>query len=156
MTSTPNKFLQRALWITTILIILISALQGLSGNWITFFLFWPGGPAFGDVFTQAMVSLAAYHTIMGFAVGALSILIIFLAFYSKSSIYVKTISIIGLVMTALAATGGMLYVNSGLQDRMALGQMADAFVGMIGIYLIQIFFMNRTPVFPWNKAKQTK
>jgi hypothetical protein len=153
MTSTPNKFLQWALWISTILIILISALQGLSGNWITFFLIWPGGPAFGDIFTQTMVSLAAYHTVMGFAVGALSILIIFLAFYSKSSIYVKTISIIGLVMTTLAASGGMLYVNSGLQDRMALGQMADAFVGMIGIYLIQIFFMNRTPVFPWDRAK---
>jgi hypothetical protein len=148
-----DKFSQWALWISTILIILISAIQGISGNWITFFLIWTGGPAFGDAFTRAMGSLANYHIVMGFAIGAISILIIVFAFNSRSSLWVKIISIIGLVMVALAASGGMLYVNSGLQDRVALGQMADALVGTIGIYLIQLFFMNRTPVFPWEKKK---
>jgi hypothetical protein len=153
MTRVQHSFSRWALWISTILIILIAAIQGLSGNWITFFLIWSGGPAWGDAFTRAMGSLASYHTFMGFAMGVLSILIILFAFYSKSSRWVKIISIIGLVMVALAASGGMIYVNSGLQDRVALGQMADALVGTLGIYLIQLFFMNRTPVFPWDRAK---
>jgi hypothetical protein len=155
MMKTQSSFSQRALWVSTILMVLVSAVQGISGNWITFFLIWSGGPAWGDAFTRAMGSLAAYHMFMGFALGALSILIILLAFYSKSSRWVKIISIIGLVMVALAASGGMLYVNSGLQDRVALGQMADALVGTVGIYLIQLFFMNRTPVFPWDRAKKS-
>lgn len=156
MTRIPNNFFQWALWISTILIILIGGLQGLSGNWITFFLVWPGGPDFGQAFTQFLAALSAYHIGMGFVVGALSVLIIIFAFLAKSGLYVKILSFIGLIMTALAAAGGVLYVNSAFQDRMGLGQMADAFVGMIGIYLIQLFFMNRTPVFPWNRAKKAK
>lgn len=148
-----NKVCLWGLWISTIAVVLIAALQGLSGNWVTFFLIWPGTPGLQPAFIRAMVILASYHRIAGFIVGAISILILFFAFLSKSSIYVRIFAVAGFVMTALAAVGGFLYVTSGLQDRWSLGQMADAFVGVLGVYLIQLFFMNKTPRFPWVRAK---
>ncbi len=143
------------LWISTIAVILLAALQGLSGNWIVFFFLWPGGPDFGNRFIQAMVRLSSYHRTAGFAIGAISILILFFAFRSKSSIYVRIFAVLGFVMTALAATGGILYVTSNYQDRLGLGQMADAFVGVFGTYFIQLIFMSTTPRFPWHKEKTT-
>jgi hypothetical protein len=145
-------FYQRSLWILTIAFVLVTALQGISGNWITFFLVWPGGN-FGNTFVMAMVKLSSYHRIAGFFEAGISILILFFAFLSKSSIYVRAFAVLGLIMMALAATGGILYVTSDYQDRMALGQMADASVGVVGTYLIQLFFMNKTPRFPWNRQE---
>jgi hypothetical protein len=156
----PKAMLQniclRGLWISTLAILLLTALQGLSGHWIIFFLLWPGGPATGHTFIQAMGDLSTYHRIAGFVIGALSILVLFFAFYSRSTIYVRVLAILGLAMTALAASGGILYFNSRFLDRWSLGQMADAFVGVFAAYFIQLFFMNGTPRFPWNRAKSAR
>jgi uncharacterized membrane protein len=149
-----KKFSTWGLWVSTIIIVLLAALQALSGHWVIYFFLWPGGPSYGSAFVQAMVSLASYHRMAGFTVGALSIVVLFFAFASKPSIYVRIFAVVGFIMVALAASGGILYVTSGLQDRMGLGRMADAFVGVLGAYLIQLFFMNRTPAFPWTRLKE--
>ena len=148
-----QKIYLRGLWISTIAILLLSALQGLSGHWIVLFLLWPGGPASGTTFIQAMGDLSTYHRIAGFVTGALSILVLFFAFFSKATIYVRVFAVLGFAMTALAAIGGILYVTSRFLDRWSLGQMADAFVGVFGAYFIQLFFMNKTPKFPWSRMK---
>ena len=139
------------LWIATILIVLISAIQALSGHWVTFFLLWPGGPDYGNTFIQAMLALGTYHRIGGWITGGLSVVILYFAFFSGSSIYTRISAVVGFIMTVLAAWGGYLYVTSSFGDRMSLGQMADAAVGVTGVYLIQLFFMNKTPRFPWVK-----
>jgi hypothetical protein len=143
------------LWISTLVVLLVTAIQGISGHWVAFFLIWPGpgGPVFGHTALQIVAKLPSYHKMAGFAIGGISVLVLFFAYTSKSSIYVRVFAVLGIVMTALAATGGILYVHSGLQNRWALGQMADAFVGVFGAYFIQLFFMNRTPRFPWSRAK---
>jgi hypothetical protein len=143
----------RGLWIATISILAILSVQGLSGNWITFFLVWPGGPqaGLGLPFALAMAGLAQYHIVMGLTMGVLSIVIVVFAFMHKSSVYVRVFSVLGLVITASAAIGGILYVTSGFQDRWSLGQMADSFVGAYAAYFLQFFFMNRTPRFPWDR-----
>jgi hypothetical protein len=144
-----NKLYTWSLWISTIIVILLIAVQGISGNWITFFLLWPGGK-FSDAFLQAMMTLGSFHKAAGFIEGGISILILIFAFLSRSSIYTRIFAALGVAMMVLAAWGGVLYVTSSFQDRMALGQMADASVGALGVYLIQLFFMNRTPRFPWD------
>jgi hypothetical protein len=149
-----NRFYSRGLWIFTILLVLLVALQSISGNWITFFLLWPGGN-FSQTFIMAMVKLATYHRAAGFLEGGVSILILIFAFLSKSSIYVRISAALGLTMMILAVWGGVLYVTSGFEDRMALGQMADASVGVLGTCLIQLFFMNRTPRFPWGRHQSS-
>jgi hypothetical protein len=147
------KFYLWGLWISTILALLIAALQVLSGHWVSFFLLWPGGPSLGIIFIRGLMALAIYHRIAGFAIGGLSILILLFAFFSRSSIWVRSFAIMGLVMTALAASGGILYITSSLMDRLSLGQMADAAIGVFGAYFIQLFFMNKTPRLPWQQAK---
>jgi len=128
-------------------------LQVLSGHWIIFFLIWPGGPDFGHAFTRAMLSLSNYHKAAGVTTGILSVLVLFFVFLARSSVYARIFAVLAFAMTVLAAVGGILYVRSGLVDRLSLGQMADASVGVLGAYFIQLFFMNKTPRFPWNRAK---
>jgi hypothetical protein len=148
-----NRVFIWGLWIATIVALLLSALQGLSGHWIVFFLIWPMQPPFGQAFINAMVKLSSYHRMAGFAVGGLSVLILFFAFASKSSIYTRIFAVVGFAMTVLAAYGGYLYVTSGFQDRWSLGQMADAFIGVFGAYFIQLLFMIKTPGFPWLRSQ---
>jgi hypothetical protein len=143
------------LWISTIAVVLVAALQGLSGHWITFYLIWPGGPTLGPEpdFIRAMISLSSFHKVAGFVTGGLSVLITCLVFFSRTSVYVRAFAVVGLVMTALAVIGGVVYVTTGFLDRWSLGQMADASVGVSGAYFIQLFFMNKTPRFPWAEGK---
>jgi hypothetical protein len=148
-----EKIYRVGLWVSTLIIIIISAVQGLSGNWITLYLFWPGGPGTAPQFMRAMLDLSSYHRYAGFTIGGLSIVVLVFALLSRSSIYVRIFAVLGLVMTGLAASGGVLYVTSTFTDRWSLGQMVDAFVGLFGVYLIQLFFMNRTPNFPWSKRR---
>ncbi len=154
MSEKLQNFTSKGLWISTLVIIALMIVQSFSGNWVTIFLIWPGGPGdqLGQAFTQAMAGLSAYHAKMGFAIGVISILILVLAFVHKSSVYVRIFAVLGFIITASAAMGGILYVNSGYQDRWSLGQMMDSFVGAYGAYFLQLFFMNRTPRFPWSKS----
>jgi hypothetical protein len=73
--------------------------------------------------------------------GALSILIVVFSFLYKSHILVHLAAIIGLVLIGSAVMGGVLFVNSGLQDNWPLGQMMDSFVVAFAAYLLQLFFM---------------
>jgi hypothetical protein len=139
------------LWISTIIIVLLAALQGLSGHWAVFFNFWGGGPALSSGVARFIVWLGSYHREAGFAVGGLSVVVLVFSFLTKSSIYVRALAVLGFALTVLTAEGGYKYVTSGFQDRWSLGQMADAFVGVFGVYFIQLFFMNKTPRFPWSK-----
>jgi hypothetical protein len=121
--------------------VVVSAIQVLSGNWITLYLFWPGGPGTAPSFIQAMIDLANYHRYEGFIIAGLSVLVLLFAFLAKPNIFVRIISVIGLIMVGLAASGGILYVMSNTQDRWNLGQMMDASAGVLIIYLVQIIFM---------------
>jgi hypothetical protein len=141
------------LWVLTILVVLLSAVQALSGHWVVFFFLWPGGTSFGSSFMRAMADLGSYHRSAGFAIAGLAVLILLCVFLSRWSVYVRLLAVLGLVLVGLSAWGGYQYYTSGYQDRWFLGQMADASVGVIGIYLIQLFFMNKTPRFPWSKSK---
>ncbi len=148
-----QKVCLRGLWISTIVILLIAALQGFSGHWIVFFLLWPGGPSFGQTFIQVLIGLSSYHIRAGFAVGVISVFILFFAFFSKSNILVRIFAVVGFVIVVLAVMGGFLYVTSKLQDRLSLGQMADAFVGVFAAYFLQFIFMIKTPGFLLSRAK---
>lgn len=144
------------LWISTILILIVMAVQGWSGGWSAFYLVWPGYNP-GNTFLLFVARLALYHMRMGFfTIGALSVLIIIFAFLARSSIYVRIFAIVGLLLVALAAYGGLRFVTSSLQDRLSLGQMADSFIGVFAAYFLQFFFMNKTPVFPWDHARAVK
>jgi hypothetical protein len=151
-----QKVSLRGLWISTLAVLVVMSVQAWSGNWITFLLILPGGPSdLSAQFVQAMANLSICHAIMGFVTGVGSIIVLIFAFIYKSSIYVRIFAILGLIITASAAIGGVLFAQSGFQDRWPLGQMADSFVGAFAAYLLQLFFMNRTPNFPWiAKIKQ--
>jgi hypothetical protein len=144
-----NKVSIRCLWIATVAILLLAALQALSGNWIVYFYFWPGGAFYGSSLVRLVLWLAKYHITTGFIVGGLSIIVLVFAFISKSGLWVRIFAAAGLIMVGLAASGGIGFVTSGFQDRMSLGRMADAFVGVFAAYFFQLFFMKVQPSFPW-------
>lgn len=148
-----QKVCFKGLWVSTIVVLLITALQILSGNWIAFFLLWPGGPHFGQAFVHILTGLPGYHIKAGFAVGAFSVLILFFAFLSKSNIFTRIFAVVGLIIVVLAVSGGFLFVTSSFQDRLSLGQMADASVGVFAAYFLQLIFMFKTLGFLNKPAK---
>jgi hypothetical protein len=151
MSEKSQHNLSIALWVSTIVILVLVSLQGFSGNWVTYFLILPGGSSFfSQAFILGLVKLGIYHRIMGFVITLISIVVLVFAFLKKSSIYVRVFAVLGFVLTAVAALGGYLFFVSKFQDRLALGQMADAFVGADAAYFLQLFFMNRTPSFRFN------
>ena len=151
MSEKLQRIFSMALWISTLAILVVMSIQALSGNWITFFLILPGAPAnLSQSLIGALVKLAIYHKITGFVIGGISILILIFAFIRRSSIYVRIFAVIGFIITVSVGVGGFQFVKSGFQDRWGLGQMADSFVGAYAAYLLQLFFMNKTPRFPWT------
>jgi hypothetical protein len=151
MSEKSQHSLSIALWVSTIVILVLVSLQGFSGNWVTFFLILPGGSsAFSQGFIPVLVKLGLYHRIMGFVITLLSIVVLVFAFLKKSSIYVRVFAVLGFVLTVVAAYGGYLFFTSRYQDRLSLGQMADAFVGVDAAYFLQLFFMNRTASFSFR------
>lgn len=147
-----QKVSKTGLWVSTIVIIILIAVQGFSGSWCAFYLMWPGSNV-GATFLHVVTGLAAYHRKMGFALGGISILIIIFAFLAKTSIYVRILAVLGLAAGIVAGVGGYLYVHSAFADRLSLGQMADSFIGMFAAYFLQLFFMNKVPRFPWSREK---
>lgn len=155
MSEKLQRNLSIALWVSTIVLLLLLSLQALSGNWVTFFLILPGGPTnISQSFIGALAKLAIYHKLMGFVMGGISILVLIFAFICRSSIYVRIFAVLGFIITISAGIGGFLFVKSGFQDRWALGQMADSFVGEYAAYFLQLFFMNKTPNFPWTSQNR--
>jgi hypothetical protein len=151
MSEKLEQVFSAALWVSTIVILVLMTVQGFSGNWVTYFLVLPGGPAnLSQSFINAMANLAIYHKVVGFITGGISISVLIFAFMSRTNIYVRTFAVLGFIITASAGIGGFLFVKSGFQDRWPLGQMADSFVGAYAAYFLQLFFMNRTPRFPWT------
>lgn len=148
-----QKVSRIGLWVSTIAILIITALQGFSGHWVTFFLLWPGGPSFGQTFVKILVGLSNFHIVEGFAVGVFSVLVLFFAFLAKSNILVRIFAVIGFILVVLSVMGGYLYVTSKLQDRLSLGQMADAFVGVFIAYFLQLIFMIKAPRFAQRQKK---
>jgi hypothetical protein len=148
-----QKYCGWGLWISTILILILVAVQGVSGNWTVFYLLWPGYTA-GETFLRIVVWLSLFHIKTGFAIGAISILVIIFAFLSKSNWYVRIFSLLGLAVTISAAMGGYLFVTTAFQDRLSLGQMADSFVAVFAAYFLMFFFMNKVPHWPWLRAKE--
>src|SRR4030042_1472512 len=150
MSEKAQRTFSMALWISTLAILVVLSLQAFSGNWITFFLILPGAPAnLTQTFISALSQLAVYHIVAGFITGGISIIVLIFAFIHRSSIYVRTFAVLEFIITASAGMGGYLFVKSGFQDRWSLGQMSDSFVGAYAAYFLQLFFMNKTPRFPW-------
>ncbi len=137
----------KGLWISAIVILLLAAFQGLTGHWIVFFLLWPGGKALGQALVQIVIRLPNYHIFIGFAVGIVSVLVFLFAFLSRSHILVRIFAVLGFIIVVVTVLGGFLYVTSGLQDRLSLGQMADAFVGVFAAYFILVVFLFKTAGF---------
>ena len=148
-----QKISQKILWIATIAVLIICAVQGISGHWVTFYLIWPGSESSGQTFLRAMKDLANYHKAAGVSVGVLSILILILAFGSRPSIYVRIMALIGLALTVVTIIGAYKYVSSGFLDRWSLGQMADGFVGVFAAYFLQLLLMLKTPAFLLHRGK---
>jgi hypothetical protein len=147
-----QKVCRGILWISTIVVVILIAAQGWTGNWTVFYLLWPGSNV-SSTFMLVTAKMAIYHERVGFAIGAISILIIIFAFLSKSNLYVRVFAILGFGITVLAVMGGFMFVNSSLQDRLSLGQMADSFLGVFAAYFLMLFFLNKTPRFPWSRGK---
>lgn len=139
------------LWISAILVLILTAVQGVSGNWTVFYLLWPGYNA-GDTFLRIVVWLSFYHIKMGFALGAISILIIVFAFLSKSNWYVRIFSLLGLAVMFSAGMGGYLFVTTGFEDRLSLGQMADSSIAVFVAYFLMLLFMVKVPRWPWLRV----
>ena len=139
------------LWISIILVLILTTVQGVSGNWTVFYLLWPGYNA-GDTFLRIVVWLSFFHIKTGFAIGAVSILIIVFAFLSKSNWYVRAFSVVGLAVMFSAAMGGYLFVTTAFEDRLSLGQMADSSIAVFAAYFLMLFFMNKVPRWPWRHA----
>jgi hypothetical protein len=140
-----SKGLNRGLWIATVAVLVVAAVQGLSGHWVTFYLIWPGSATYGHTIIQAMSDLANYHKAAGVAIAILSLLILILAFASKHNLYVRIFALLGFVLMVVTIIGGYKYVTSGFQDRWSLGQMADGFVGVFAAYFVQLLLMVKTP-----------
>jgi heme A synthase len=138
-----DRFFLPALWVATILILVITTVQGVTGRWYVFYFLWPNGPTIASWFMPYLVKMGPFHKVVGFVIGGLSILIFIFALGSKSRGWVKIFAFVGLVVTIVAAVGGIMYVTSGLKDRWSLGQMADAMSGVLLAYLVQFYFMNR-------------
>ena len=147
-----QKISLAALWVSTGLLLVVMAVQGISGNWAVFYLVWPGSNV-GGTFLDFVAQLANYHVSAGYVIGGFSILVIIFAFLSRASIYVRAFAIVGFALTASAAYGGYSFVNSAFQDRLSLGQMADSFVGAFAAFFLQLFFMGRKTKFPWSRLK---
>jgi hypothetical protein len=151
MSEKLQRIFSTALWVSTLAILVLLSVQAFSGNWITYFLILPGAPAnLTQNFINSMAQLAIYHRIAGFVIGGISVLVLIFAFIGRSSIYVRIFAVLGFIITVSAGIGGYLFVKSAYQDRWALGQMADSFVGVYAAYFLQLFFMNKTPRFPWT------
>ncbi len=150
MSENLQRIFLRALWISTIAILVVLSVQAWSGNWITFL---PGAPAqLSSGFLYAIAKLRVYHKMAGFATGGISILTLIFAFVHRSSIYVRIFAVLGFLMTVSAIIGGFLFFTSGFHDRLSLGQMADSFVGAYAAYFLQLFFMGKTSGF-WLRTK---
>ncbi len=155
MSENSQRKLSVTLWALTGVILALLTLQGISGNWITYFIILPGGPAgLSQILIVFLVKLVLYHRIMGFVIGLLSILVLIFAFLRLWSKYVRLFAVLGFIITATAAMGGYLFVKSGFTDRWPLGQMSDAFIGCYAAYFLQLFFMNKTPGFR-SSAKES-
>jgi len=151
MSEKLQRIFSTALWVSTLAILVLLSVQAFSGNWITYFFILPGAPAnLTQNFINSMAQLAIYHRIAGFVIGGISVLVLIFAFIGRSSIYVRIFAVLGFIITVSAGIGGYLFVKSAYQDRWALGQMADSFVGVYAAYFLQLFFMNKTPRFPWT------
>jgi hypothetical protein len=149
-----QRVCRKGLWISAILVIVLIIAQGWTGNWSVFYLLWPGSNV-TSMFLQITAQMAVYHMRMGFAIGAISVLILIFSFLAKSNLYVRILAILGFVITVLAVIGGFLFVTSSLQDRLSLGQMADSFLGVLAADFLILFFLNKVPRFPWNRNKET-
>jgi hypothetical protein len=141
------------LWASTIIILLLSGLQGFTGNWIVIFILWAGGPTLGAALTRILATMPNYHILAGFIIGIISILALIFAFFSRTHILVRVFAVIGFITVTLAVWGGFLYVTSEFQDRLSLGQMADAFVGVFAAYFLLFVFLYRTSGFSFGKIK---
>ena len=151
MSEKLQRIFSTALWVSTLAILVLLSVQAFSGNWITYFFILPGAPAnLTQNFINSMAQLAIYHRIAGFVIGGISVLVLIFAFIGRSSIYVRIFAVLGFIISVSAGIGGYLFVKSAYQDRWALGQMADSFVGVYAAYFLQLFFMNKTPRFPWT------
>jgi hypothetical protein len=135
-----KKYLRVSLWAVVAAVLLLAAVQSLSGNWVTYFFVWPGAN-YGIPFSMAMGRLAAYHRIAGVVIGGLSTIAVVLAFVSDWSAWVRVFAVLGLAAVITAAVGGLIYVNTAFGDRMSLGQMSDAAVGVLVAYALILFVM---------------
>ncbi len=130
------------LWIALIVILVAIVVQGWSGNWTVFFAIWPVKTAtYSQTFMSVVGDLTAYHLKMGWGIGIIGILVLILAFLGRANLLVKLLAIAGVALAAVAALGGYHYVHSIFQDQMALGQMADSFLGITVVYFAMLFFL---------------
>ena len=150
-----QKICHTGLWISTIVILVLAAVQGWTGDWSVFFRAWPGSNV-SQTFMMVVAKMVIYHKTMGFAIGGISVLVVIFAFLSKTNSYVRVFTILGFAVTFSAAMGGFLYVTSRFHDRLALGQMADSLIGVFAAYFLMLFFLNRIPRFPWSREKRLK
>jgi hypothetical protein len=141
VTDRIQKIYSSVLWVLTIAVLAVIAVQGLSGNWVTVFFVLPGGTELSPDFLIAMGRLAQYHIIMGFITVAFAVLILIFAFLHKSHLFVRLAAIAGPLLTGSAILGGYLYVQSGLQDNWPLGQMMDSFIGAFAAYALMVVFV---------------
>jgi lysylphosphatidylglycerol synthetase-like protein (DUF2156 family) len=147
-----QKATRIALWISTILVLLLIAAQGWSGQWTVFYVLWPGADI-GNTFATVAGHLSTYHIRLGYAIGAISLLTLVFAFLSRSSLYARIFAVLAFALVVLAAAGGVQFVRSGFQDRLSLGQMADSFLAAFAANFLLLFFLNKTPKFPWSRQK---
>ena len=139
------------LWISTILVLILAAVQGVSGNWTVFYLLWPGYNA-GDIFLRVVVWLSIFHIKLGFAIGAVSIflLIIIFAFLSKSNWWVRIFRVVGQGVTSSAAMG-LVFLCTTASNRSSVGRWRTALLSALqAADLLTLFFMNKAPRWPWR------
>jgi hypothetical protein len=131
----------RGFRIVLVMLLAVLTLQGWTGDTVN--LFAPtGGASSSDFFAtlQSLGGFALWHTGEAMLLGVLAVVVLVLAFVRSTSSGVRIASVLGLVMIASAAYGGVQFVNSGLTDAGASAQMGGSFIGAYASYFIALYY----------------
>ena len=131
----------RGFRIVLVMLLAVLTIQGWTGDTVNIFA--PaGGASSSDFFAtlQSLGGFALWHAGEAVLLGALAVVVLVLAFVRSTSSGVRIASVLGLIMVASAAYGGVQFVNSGLTDAGASAQMGGSFIGAYAFYFIALYY----------------
>ncbi len=137
----------RWLRIALVAILLVLTVQGWAGDAVNIFVAPPSGttPPPQDLggFASAVQGLGAiliWHAVEGFAILAMAIAVLILAFRWSKSRSVRVCAILGLFFVLSAGYAGYAFVLSGFQAGPSSATMGGSFIGSYAFYFMTLYF----------------